>query len=174
MRTRVRARARAGVITSAAMTRALLLGLLLVPLACADGIDPLSGKWVFLNGEVTKNTCTSDQGEPNDGTFTLLNNGDGTFTIDPEDGSELFLCTLTDDSFTCPKRLQGSTKIDMVDATLEIRVSATGTFSSDRAAAGQQDAVVDCTGSSCALVEAAAKVTFPCEVAATYSASFKE
>lgn len=170
-----RARARAGVITCATMSRALLLGLLLAPLACADdAIEPMSGTWVFLNGEVTKNTCTPDQGEPNDGTFTLLNNADGTFTIDPEDGSELFLCTLDGAGFTCPKRLQESSKIDAVDATLEIRVSASGTFSSNRAAAGQQDATIDCTGSQCDLVEAAAKITFPCEVSATYNASFKE
>jgi hypothetical protein len=171
----LRARARAGVITCVTMTRALLLGLLLAPLACADdAIEPMSGTWVFLNGEVIKNTCTPDQGEPNDGDFVLLNNADGTFTIDPEDGSELFLCTLEGDAFTCPKRLQESSKIDGVDATLEVRVSATGTFSSNRAAAGQQDAIIDCTGSSCALVEAAAEVTFPCEVSATYNASFKE
>lgn len=156
------------------MTRALLLGLLLVPLACTDTLEPKSGTWTFVNREVTKNTCTDDQTEPNEGDFVVLNNGDGTFTIDPDDGSELFLCTLDGDSYTCPKRLQETVKIDGTDARLEIRVSASGTFSSEREATGQQDATIECIGSQCALVSAVSGVTLPCEISATYKATFKQ
>lgn len=156
------------------MTRALLLALLLAPLACADPPpEPLTGTWVFVNNEVVKNTC-SDEFEPGSGDFTLLNNGDGTFTIDPEDGSEAFLCTLDDADFSCPERLQETVPVDGVDATLEIHVGATGTLSSNRVAKGQQDAVITCTGGACGLVAAAAGVSFPCEISATYTATFKQ
>lgn len=172
----VRARARAGVLACPVMRRALLLGLLSAPLACGDAgssIEPMTGTWVFVNGEVITNTC-ADEAEPGSGDFTLLNNGDGTFTIDPEDGSEAFLCTLDGADFTCPKRLQETVPVDGVDATIQIRVSAIGTLSSPRAAKGQQDAVVECTGSACGTVASLAGVTFPCEVSANYTASFKE
>lgn len=170
----MRARARARVVTCMIMTRALLLGLLLVPLACGDdGIQPRSGTWVFANGEITKNTCNME-GEPSSGDFTLLNNEDGTFIIDPEDGTENFLCTLMGADFDCPERLQETVMQAGVDATVDVRVRATGTFTSPTAAKGQQDATVTCTGTACNAVETLTGVQFPCEVSATYSAAFKQ
>lgn len=160
------------------MMRAHLVGLVVVSASltsCGEPeISPASGTWVFVNGEQLMNTCTSDMLDVSSGDFTLLNNDDGTFTIDPEDGSDAFVCTLDGDgAYTCPKRLQESNKIDGIDATLEIRVSATGTFSSATATRGQQDATVDCTGTACPLAEAAAMITFPCQISVAYSASFK-
>lgn len=160
------------------MMRALWLGLAVVLASltsCAEPeISPATGTWVFVNGEQLVNTCTSDMIDVSSGDFTLLNNGDGTFTIDPEDGSDAFLCTLEGDgAYTCPMRLQESNKIDGLDATIEVRVSATGTFSSATATKGQQDATVDCTGTACPLAAAAAMVTFPCQISVAYTASFK-
>lgn len=160
------------------MKRALFLGLAVVSASLAScgepEISPATGTWVFVNGDQLVNTCSSDMIDVSSGDFTLLNNGDGTFTIDPEDGSDAFLCTLEGEgAYTCPMRLQQSTKLDPLDATLEVRVSATGTFSSPTATKGQQDATITCVGTQCALAEAAGMVTFPCEISASYTASFK-
>lgn len=160
------------------MKRGLVLGLgvFLAPLACGEPeISPASGTWVFVNGMELKNTCNTDVVEVSSGEFTLLNNGDGTFIIDPEDGSDAFVCELDGEGgYTCPRRLQTSTKIDLVDATLETRVSATGTFSSNTATSGQQDAVIECVGTQCDLVAAIAMVTLPCEISVSFTASFKQ
>lgn len=173
------ARARAGVIGCRIMTRAVSLALVVLAslsISCAeDEIQPESGLWVFVNGETVKNTCNNDMIEPASGDFSLINNGDGTFTVDPEDGSAAFLCDLHGDgTYACPKRLQQSTKIDLIDATLEVNVSASGSFSSPRVTSGQQDAIISCVGTQCDFAASAAGTMFPCELSATYTASFKQ
>lgn len=139
-----------------------------------DELQPESGTWVFVNGEQTKNTCNNDMVSPSSGDFSLINNGDGTFIVDPEDGSAAFLCTLEGDHYTCPKRLQQSTKIDLIDATLEVNVSASGTFTSTRVTNGQQDAVITCVGADCGLASSVSGVPLPCEISATFTASLKQ
>lgn len=154
------------------MKRAWMIGGALALCACGEpDVEPASGKWAFVNGTVVKNTC-DDSAEVSSGEFTIVNNGDGTFTVDPEDGSDAFLCTLDGEGFACPSRLQGS-EVVSANATLEVKVSASGSFSSNTAASGRQDGTVSCTGSDCAALSVLTGVTLPCEISVSFTATFK-
>ena len=111
-----------------------------------------------------------------DGPMTLTDNGDGTFTVAPEDGTASFTCTLDGADFTCDERT--AQEVDLSDmglsAVLGFDAVATGTFSSNTAMAGQETAVVDCTGDSCATVESMLGVSFPCDVDADFTAVYTE
>jgi hypothetical protein len=157
------------------MSRALLIALGLMTLSSCGGsdIDPASGTWTIVNAAPSKNTC-GDSIELNSGTFTLMNNGDGTFIVEPMDATEAFDCTLDGESFECPKRLQSTVTNPSVDAAIEVRVSVSGTFASNTEASGTQYLTAACTGTQCDLAAGALMVTFPCEVTAAFNATFKE
>jgi len=140
--------------------------------ACSK-IDPVSGVWVYVNGQTLTNTC-GDEIEPSSGNFTLINNGNGTVTIEPEDGSQAFNCALDGADLDCPRRLQETINNDVVDATVTVNVRADGVFDSDTYVAGTQTLTAECVGSQCALAESVLKVSFPCEATVSYTASFKE
>lgn len=148
---------------AALVTLALALG------AC--GPNPESGTWIFTNGEVITNTCNVDEAEIAEGNFTLLNNENGTFTVDPEDGTDPFLCTLDGADFICPERLQDSTT--NLGTTLDLRVEASGFFDSDVFASGRQEATLSCTGDGCGLIAAGLGLDFPCTSVVNFNASFK-
>ena len=137
----------------------------------ACGPNPESGTWVFVNGEVLTNTCNTDDGDVSDGNFALLNNDNGTFTIDPEDGTEPFLCALDGADFTCPERLQETSTL--LNATFDVRVTVEGFFDSDVFASGRQEATLSCTGDGCGAAAALSGYDFPCTKAVSFSASFK-
>ena len=149
--------------SAALVTLALTLG------AC--GPNPESGTWVFTNGEVITNTCNIDEANVSERNFTLLNNDNGTFTIDPEDGSDPFLCTLDGADFICPERLQDSQT--NLGVTIDVRVEASGFFESDVFTSGRQEATVSCSGDGCGAAAAIFGVDFPCTSVVNFSASFK-
>ncbi|MEZ4381048.1 MAG: hypothetical protein R3A79_06850 [Nannocystaceae bacterium] len=146
----------------AALATTLVLG------AC--GPEPATGTWVFVNGEVLTNTCNFDDAQIAEGNFSIYNNGNDTFTVDPEDGTDPFLCTMSGADFICPERLQDT--VSAFGATVSIRVSADGFFDSDTFASGRQEANVTCSGDACAS-SAIFGVDFPCTVIVNFTATYK-
>jgi hypothetical protein len=150
--------------------------LLVVGLGCGgddDGtpIQPTSGTWGYLEGDVVDDTCHySARPDTGLGTFTLTNPGTGTFTITPP-GETAFNCTLSGSSFTCPDRSNEDLPGAPYDATVNLHVAAYGSFSSATAASGHQRLEATCTGTQCAEVGALVGVTFPCGLSVNYTAS---
>lgn len=139
---------------------------------CACGPEPATGTWLFANGEVITNTCDIDESDPSSGNFTLINNGNGTFTIDPEDDSDPFLCTLDGADFICPKRLQES--FDLPNATVDVNVTAQGFFDSDTfISSGRQKVTISCSGDGCGNAAFLLKLDFPCTTLVGFTASYK-
>lgn len=155
------------------MKRAVLLALCTVSfMSCGEPqIEPATGTWGIAFSAPTTNTC-GDAVDFSSGDFGLTNNGDGTFTVDPKDGSATFDCTVDGERFTCPERVLRSTPLEGYDATLELRVSETGTFSANTEASGRRDGSATCTGSACALAPTIG-LTFPCDWSASFTASHK-
>jgi len=148
---------------AALATLALTLG------AC--GPNPPSGTWLFVNGEVISDTCNVAEGEVASGNFALINNDNGTFTIDPEDGTDPFLCTIEGDDFVCPERLQDDLGDD--NTTLALHVEASGFFDSDTFVTGTQTATISCMGDGCGLASLLYSVDFPCTTVVRFTASYK-
>jgi hypothetical protein len=142
--------------------------------ACDEGIDPASGTWDFSAGEQTQNTCNYDGIGGRSGLFQVTNEGDGRLTIDPEDGTDPFECTLDGADFDCPERFQDEQDVTGYDATLVVHASARGTFGSSTAASGTQHGRVECEGSDCAGLATAVGATLPCEFTEKFTASFEE
>jgi hypothetical protein len=135
--------------------------------------DPESGTWIFTGGEIVDDSCEyPDPPQEPDGNFTLLNNGDGTFTVDADDGDRLFDCTQTGSTFNCPDRLYEDIDLSPLSGTVHIHVRATGSFASDTHASGRETADVSCTGADCATAAAAVGVTFPCSYSQDFTAEF--
>ena len=144
-------------------------------LGCDDGggtpIEPTSGSWGYLEGDIFDDGC--HYGDPSTspmGTFALVDNADGTMTITPP-SEPAFSCTLSGASFTCPDRSNSDVPVPTMDATVHLHVAAYGTFSSPTAAAGHQRVEATCAGTQCAAAGAAVGVTFPCGFSVRYTAS---
>jgi hypothetical protein len=108
------------------------------------------------------------------GRFTVSNNGDGTLTIDPDDGSDPFECDLDGSDFDCPERFQGEDDLAGYDATLITHASARGTFASSTSASGTQHGRVECEGGDCSALASAVGAMLPCEFTEEFTASFVE
>ena len=154
----------------------VLLPLVSLGTACGEGaedIEPRDGTWNFVGSAAVDDTCMLDQlTVDNPGTFTLTNNGDGTFTVN--DSQNMFDCTIDGSDFSCPSRLFGEQDIGAdfgFEATVSYNVDATGSFSSASAMSGRQQVEVICAGADCATVEALAMVTTPCGWAQDFTAS---
>lgn len=154
----------------------MVLPLLWLGAACGEGgadVEPRDGGWSFVGSAAVDDTCMFDQlAVDSPGTFTLTNNGDGTFTVD--DTQNVFDCTIDGSSFSCPSRLAGEEDIGgqfSLDAIVNYNVTATGSFSSETAMSGRQQIVVDCVGADCAAFAALAMVTVPCGWAQDFTAS---
>ncbi|MBN1770435.1 MAG: hypothetical protein JXB32_04170 [Deltaproteobacteria bacterium] len=149
----------------------LAIGLVL---GCDDGgspIEPVSGSWGYLEGDLFDDGCHyGDPATSPMGTFRLVNNGDRTMTITTT-GDPPFSCTLDGASYACPDRASSDVPVPTLDATLHLHVAAYGTFSSPTATAGHQTVVATCTGTQCDLAAAAAGVTLPCNFSVRYTAS---
>jgi hypothetical protein len=141
---------------------------------CEEGSEPESGTWNFVAGEQTQNTCNYDGVGGVAGDFLLDNNGDGTLTIDPQDGSDPFECTLDGDDFDCAERFQGETDITGYDATLVTHASAQGTFGSSTSASGSQSGRVACEGSDCGALASLVGATLPCDFTERFTASLAD
>ncbi len=138
--------------------------------------DPESGTWAFSGGPISDDTCMyEDVYVDPPGSFTLTNNGDGTFTID--DSENVFDCTLSGASFTCPSRLTGTVDVGEefgvpgVEALLSYNVEVSGDFGSDTSLSGRQDVEVTCEGANCADLADLADLTLPCGWAQEFTAA---
>ncbi len=133
--------------------------------------DPKSGVWDYEDKGIAENSCGNDVYRDPDTIFGLMNNNDGTFTVDQGMSAEDFDCTLNGAAFTCPERLYGNYPIEGIDATLIYNVSIEGSFSSDTAMSGQQRADVSCEGNACGLAPQVLGVTFPCSYTVDFEAT---
>lgn len=141
---------------------------LLAP-GCAgeDQANPPSGTWTYRDGGVVMNTCgTEDLYRDPNTMFTLVNNGDGSFTVD-QGNEEDFDCNIDGMSFECPYRLGGTETNADVMATVSWELRVDGTFSSDTQMSGTQTVEFTCSGNGCALAPALGW-TLPC----TYEVAF--
>lgn len=129
-----------------------------------DAVDPRSGAWEYREYTPVSNDCDvpADYGNGGGG-FGLVSNGDGSFTVFPNDDTAAFDCELDGADFVCPDRATERADVDpQLDATLVGQASAEGTFSDDENASGRQSAVIDCEGGDCALLEQVLGAEFPC------------
>jgi hypothetical protein len=133
-----------------------------------DEANPPSGVWIYYDDGFGENTCgTADLQKDSDTTFTLDNNGDGTFTVHQETYGD-FECTITGMEFDCPERLAIDEEFEdpanpgTVGATVSWQVSITGTFSSDTEASGEQIVNVTCVGDLCSLAPTVFGASLPC------------
>ena len=127
-----------------------------------EPIVPRAGVWNYTEVTPVSNTCGSQVGQAENGSFGIDQTSAAGFRILPQDGTDPFLCSLNDASFNCPDRAAGSR--DLGDAHIAYRATANGTFSSSIHATGSQQATVTCTGTQCG----ALGVSFPCNFAVNF------
>ncbi len=149
-----------------------------------EAFAPTTGTWQTDSNETLEDGCgfgdeEPDTAEPDEDTWQLEDNGDGTFRVhdiddDPDTTDLDITCTLTDMDFTCETWEVGEETMDGVDATLTITADMTGSFSSETAITVNQVMSVDCAGTQCKKVESYMGTTFPCEVTAVMQGSFVE
>ncbi|MEZ4316030.1 MAG: hypothetical protein R3F61_00930 [Myxococcota bacterium] len=149
------------------MTRFPLLLCMLA--GCASG--PVSGTWLYGSTEVVSDTCDliDDIGVPG-GDFYVYNEGKGSVVIDPNDGSDVFRCTLAKDDLTCPDRFQDSRSFGATTVTAVVGVEAT--MDGREAASGSQIATFTCEGPNCAQLEAEVGQPFPCIAEVAFDATW--
>jgi hypothetical protein len=157
------------------MRRIMMLGVVGIALfGCEEGGGPESGTWNFVAGDLTRNTCNYDQVGGIAGDFTLSNDGDGSLTIDPEDGTDPFECDLDGDDFDCAERFQGESPIMGYDAVLHTHARADGSFSSSTEGSGAQHGRVECEGADCGALATLVGATLPCEFSETFTARLRD
>lgn len=156
-----------------AMNRALLVTLSLFAAAsCGESeIVPATGSWDFVEGTLVENSC-GEMLSISSGLFELVNNDDGTFTIDPQDSEVSFDCNLDGAAFECPERVQSSFVANM--ALIDIRLSESGTFSSNTAASGRRSGTASCEGEGCSAVGTLLGASFPCTAVVEFTTTFEE
>lgn len=161
------------------MKRAVFLALCIVPFTSSCGgpgggeVRPKSGTWGIAFSAPSVNTCGTEV-DITSGDFRVTDNGDGTFTVDPQDGNAPFDCTIDGDSFECPERVHATLSQSGIDAVVTVKIREEGTFSSSTEATGVRSGSAVCVGSACSTVEQVFKVTFPCEAEAEFVASHKQ
>ncbi|MFH1435709.1 MAG: hypothetical protein ABIJ56_08345 [Pseudomonadota bacterium] len=155
--------------------RAMMIALCLVfAAACGDdaaSVNPMSGMWIFVGGDIFNDSCNyTDSPVDPDGEFSVTNNGNNTLTIDTG-GDEMFQCTLSGANFNCPERKEVDIEIPLVDAVFHVNVSAEGSFQSDTSASGHETANITCTGADCEAAAATAGITIPCSYSQYFAAN---
>lgn len=120
-------------------------------------ISPTTGRWYYDEVTQVATTCPTGVNHGEAGDFGIDQVAAASFRVIPVDGTDPFTCSLTGTSFACPNRasfVQG-----YPGATVTVHSTVTGVFSTASRATGHQDATVDCVGTGCAALGAAA---FPC------------
>lgn len=147
--------------------RAVLL--LIFTAGCAAG--PQSGTWLYTSTDILSDSCgfLEDEDLP-EGDFYVYNEGKGSLVVDPNDGSDIFNCTLDGKSFDCPSRLEDEQS--QGNTTLRFEIGVVGEFDGRESVSGSQNAEVDCEGDNCATVEATLEVTFPCTAEVGFTADW--
>lgn len=128
----------------------------------SDGPD--SGLWIYADNGASSNTCNF-LGRPSQGLgdYNVTNNGDGTFTVEPGDGSDAFECAVqAGGNFDCDERFVESITSPGVRGSLEVLVRVDGTTAATTME-GEQHGRIECEGDDCAAAEAALGTSFPCE-----------
>jgi hypothetical protein len=131
---------------------------------CGDSgsaTDPKSGTWTYTSAGTPSDSCgiVPLLGLDN-GTFELVNNGDGTLTID--DGDWVFDCTLEGSDFDCPDRFPGGYSTSGTEIAVD--GTASGTFSTGEDATATQQGTADCEDALCTAALGLMGVTPPCDV----------
>jgi hypothetical protein len=131
-----------------------------------DSFEPASGAWDYSSFMEVSNSCGGPivATQPPGG-LTILNNGNGTFTVTPGDGDDPFECNISDSNYGC----DDVSSIKEPNSTTMITESGgiTGVFSSVSAATGARSIAFDCAGSGCASLEFAG-TSFPCVIEVAY------
>jgi len=143
-------------------------------LAACGGSVPQTGVWDYTDETVVENTCTEAiDYDGADGEFTIENNDDGTFVVDPLDGTDTFTCTVDGKDFSCPERIA-----EVVDlgggAEAELTVAVKGSFSNKTQATGTQSAVFACVNDTCEAAAAIAGIPSPCTIEVDFEAEWVE
>jgi hypothetical protein len=146
------------------------IGAVLVLVACGDGKggdgEPRSGSWTYASTGTGTDSCGIVPLLGLDGgTFDLVNEGDGTLTID--DGTWVFECTLTGGDFDCPDRFPGG--FDRAGVQMEVAGEAHGTFDADDEGSGAQSGTASCADSDCEAAAATLGMSPPCEVDVSFT-----
>ncbi|WAS92379.1 hypothetical protein [Nannocystis punicea] len=151
------------------MTRAWLLGLSLLS-ACGPEFEPRDGRWEFAVGEIFDDGCgtISDMLSVD---FALKANGDGTFTITPDEANGAIPCELSGKEFECPQHVL---RAKLSGATVDVTLTEVGSFTSETEGSGRRDARATCSGTQCSLVSAVTKVQFPCTAALEFMVAHAE
>jgi hypothetical protein len=146
------------------------IGVVLALAACGDkggGTgEPQSGSWTYASTGTASDSCGIVPLLGLDGgTFELVNNGDGSLTID--DGEWIFECTLSAGAFDCPDRFPGGIQTSGVE--LEVVGEAHGTFDSDQSGSGGQTGTASCADASCEAAAAMMGMSPPCDVDVSFT-----
>jgi len=146
--------------------------LLVLPLLVACGNAPLTGEWDYTDEDVIENTCSDAiDYDGTSGAFTIDNQGDGTFIVDPLDGTEPFACTVDKKDYTCPERV--SEVLDLGGgAEAELTVSVSGEFLKKDEAIGTQTATLTCLDAGCEAAAALVGIPSPCTIVVDFEAEW--
>ena len=150
------------------MLRALLLSLVLT--GCGvdtaentdtadenDTFTPTAGQWVNTD-EVSSGTCDFSDGSEDTGTvdddfFDIEDNGDGTFRLFDEGVGDDFdtdlTCTRTDMAFVCDEFSAPPQVMDGSDASLNLTMNVTGTFTDAENFTATAEIDMSCVGADC-------------------------
>ena len=131
-------------------------------------VQPRSGAWGYQETSPVTNGCGSApvEGE-GPGNFALVNHGDGTFTIEPNDGTDPFDCSTALSDFSCPDRAYLDEDVSST-TTLTGTARAEGTFSDEENGTGSQQVTVTCDGPECGALAAGFGTSFPCHMSVSF------
>jgi hypothetical protein len=123
-------------------------------------VTPQVGAWSYSQVTPVSSTCPASFGNGT-GNFGIDSSSTTGFHVVPNDGTAPFNCTLAGKSFNCPDRAASHQDLRPgVDAVLDGRAIASGTFASNTQASGRQELTVACAGTQCGVTGA----TFPCKI----------
>jgi hypothetical protein len=141
--------------------------------ADTDVAGPAEGVWWYDEGAMVQDDCDL-RVLMGDGNFSITNNGDDSFTIQPFKDVLPFDCTLVEKDYSCPS--QPSTSYDLghlgLTATMTVDIGSTGTFPSWSEMEGELEGQFACTGADCERAAQMMDIPFPCAVVVLYTGVF--
>lgn len=141
-------------------------------LTACGGARPLSGEWDYTDEDLVENSCGDALDyDGTSGSFTVENNGDGTFVVDPQDGTDSFSCTADGKDFACPERISEVLELGG-GAQAELSVKVDGTFPKKDEATGSQTATFRCLDGGCEVVAALVGISSPCSLVVDFEAEW--
>jgi hypothetical protein len=127
-------------------------------------LTPRVGTWYYAETTPVSNNCGYQIGA-SVGDFSISAVTGSSFQVDPDDGTAPFTCSLSGSGdYLCPDRAAKTADLHPgFDAVITMHAVASGTFSADTRASGQQTATVSCAGLSCSGLG-----TWPCTFKVDY------